>query len=106
MTHPGDGWTILSTLTMTAWGYYGTWRTRRLLAPAREAAAITERETAAFKSSTDHARRMHHADQLHATVAPQFTAIGRTKQWHDQVYLPVMLTLAVFTLGLVVWGVL
>jgi hypothetical protein len=105
MDHPGDFWTVLSCAVMVAWGFYGTWRTRRLLAPARAARAITDREAAAFKSSTDHARRVHHADQLAATVAPQYTAVGRAKQWNDQVYVPVMVTLAVFTLGLAVWGV-
>lgn len=106
MHHPSNWWTVACALAMALWSAFSTWRVRRIWAPAHAAHMAAQAAEEALASATTTEEKVRCAAEVADAVAPQVVALGFARQWMDHIYMPVMVTLAVPTLVLAVWGVL
>lgn len=106
MHHPGNAWTLAFAAALALWSSFTVYRLKRIWSPAHVAHARCQAAEAALASATTLDEKIKYATEITDAVTPQVVAIGRARQWLDHIYMPVMVTLAVPTVVLAVWGVL
>lgn len=97
----GSGFAVAT----VAWGVGGTLYTRRVLVPLREVTARGQHQLDLARSSTDLFTKKMLLNKAQATTGRHRARVERFKRWHDRVYTPGVVVLALATVACAVWEV-
>ena len=87
------------------WGVGGTLYTNRVLRPLREVTARGQHQLDLARSSPDLFTKKVFLSKAQTTVSGQREKVLRFKRWHDRVYTPGVVVLALGTVVCALWEV-